>query len=121
MTFEITKDHELSRRGDCIIAVNATKGPREMSTEFKTACMQESSKITIRLEAAGIFEIIQGAGSPNLNFAHSNEIVGRKSSYASDRTIMIRANKAACDLDKRLMQALKSPETKLTIRISVEI
>ena len=121
MTFEITKDHELSRRGDCVIAVNATKGPGEMLAEFKRACMQESSRITMRLEAAGIFETIQGAGSPNLSFAHPNEMVGRKSSYASDRTIMIRANKAACDLDRRLMQALRSPQTKLTVRICVEI
>jgi len=121
MTFEITKDHELSRRGDCVIAVNATKGPREMLAEFKRACMTESSRITMSLEALGMSEIIQGAGSQNLSFAHPNEMVGRKSSYASDRTIMIRANKAACDLDRRLMQALRSPETKLCIRISVEI
>jgi hypothetical protein len=121
MTFEITKEHELSRRGDCIIAVNATRGPREMLAEFKRACMQESSRITMLLEASGIFEVIQGVGSPNLSFAHPNEMVGRKSSYASDRTIMIRANKAACDLDRRLVQALRSPETKLTVRICVEI
>ena len=121
MTFEITKDHELSRRGDCVIAVAATKGPREMSADFKKACMQESSKITMRLEASGIFEVIQGAGSPNLSFAHPKEMVGRKSSYASDRTIMIKANKAACDLDRLLMEALRSPQTKLTVRVSVEI
>jgi len=121
MTFEITKEHELSRRGDCVIAVAATKGPREMSTDFKRACMQDSSRITMRLEASGIFEVIQGAGSPNLSFAHPKEMVGRKSSYASDRTIMIRANKAACDLDRRLMEALRSPQTKLTVRVSVEI
>ena len=121
MTFEITKDHELSRRGDCVIAVAATKGPREMSTDFKRACMQDSSRITMRLEASGIFEVIQGAGSPNLSFAHPKEMVGRKSSYASDRTIMIRANKAACDLDRLLMEALRSPQTKLTVRVSVEI
>jgi len=121
MTFEITKDHELSRRGDCVIAVAATKGPREMSADFKRACMQESSRITMRLEASGIFEVIQGAGSPNLSFAHPKEMVGRKSSYASDRTIMIRANKAACDLDRLLLEALRSPQTKLTVRVSVEI
>jgi hypothetical protein len=121
MTFEITKDHELSRRGDCVIAVAATKGPRDMSAEFKRACMQESARITIRLEASGIFEVIQGAGSPNLSFAHPKEMVGRKSSYASDRTVMIRANKAACDLDRLLMEALRSPQTKLTVRVSVEI
>jgi hypothetical protein len=75
----------------------------------------------MKLEASGISEIIQGVGSPNLSFAHPNEMVGRKSSYASDRTIMIRATKAACDLDRRLIQALRSPQTKLAVRIYVEI
>ena len=121
MTFEITKDRELSRRGDCVIAVNATKGPREMLADFKRACMQESARITMSLEASGISEIIQGTGSPNLSFAHPREMVGRKSSYPSDRTIMIRANKAAYDIDRQLMQVLRSPETKLCIRFSVEI
>jgi hypothetical protein len=121
MTFEITKDSDLSRRGDCVIGVNASKGPRDLSVEFKKACRQEGSKITIQLEASGIIEIIEGSGSSSLSFAHPNEMVGRKSSYSSDRTIMIRANKAACDLDRRLIEALKFPKTRLTVHISAEV
>lgn len=121
MTFEITRDGELSRRGNCVIAVNATKGPREMSLDFKRACMRQGSRITMNLEVAGLVEAIRGEGSPELNFTHQTEMVGRKSSYPSDRTIMIRADKAASDIDRRLIDALKSLNAKLTVHILAEV
>jgi hypothetical protein len=121
MTFEITRNLELSRRGNCVIAVNATKGPREMSSEFKKACMREGSRISVELEVSGLLEIIRGEGGPELSFTHPSEMVGRKSTYPSDRTIMIRADKAACDLDRRLIEALKSPKARLTVHIIAEV
>jgi hypothetical protein len=121
MTFEITKDHTLSKRGDCIVGVNANKGPNDFSSEFKKACRREGARMVVRLEASGLVETIHGSGSRNLSFAHLNEMVGRKSSYTSDRTIMIRADKAASDLNRQLIQALKSPETRLTVQIHVEV
>jgi hypothetical protein len=48
-------------------------------------------------------------------------MVGRKSSYPSDRTIMIRVDKAACDLDRRLIDALKSPNARLTVHLIAEV
>jgi hypothetical protein len=119
-TFEITKDHELTKRGDCVIAVKATKAPIDLSPEFKRACRQQGARITIRLEAVGLIDVVQGSGSPNLSFTHPNEMVGRKSSYVSDRTLMIKADKAACDLDRRLVKALTSPKTVLTAYLTVK-
>jgi hypothetical protein len=121
MTFEITKDHDLSKRGDCVIGVNANKGPRDFSLEFKEACRREAARVAVRLEALRIVEVIHGLGNQNLTFTHSREMVGRKSSFTSDRTIMIRADKAACDLNRELVSALKSPDTRLDVRILVEV
>jgi hypothetical protein len=120
MTFEVTRVHDLSERGNCVIGVAADKGPSDLSFEFKEACKREDAKITVTLEALGITDIIHGSGSRDLTFAHDSEMVGRKSSYASDRTIMIRADKAASDLDRQLIEALKSNKTTLTFRILVE-
>jgi uncharacterized protein len=92
-----------------------------MSLDFKKACMRHGSRITLNLEVAGMSETVRGEGSPELNFTHQTEMVGRKSSYPSDRTIMIRADKAAFDLDRRLIEALKSPNAKLTVHIIAEI
>jgi len=120
-TFEITKHIQLTKRGDCVIAVQANKAPVDLSTEFRNLCKSDEARIMVELRAAGIAETIEGRGSRMLTLSHSSEIVGRKSSYVSDRTLMIRADKAACDIDRDLIRALKSPSTKLQITIIGEI
>jgi len=120
-TFEVTRDRELSKRGNCVIGVNANKAPIDFGHEFREACRKEGSKITVRLQAEGLTETIRGRGSPSLSFTHSREMVGRKSLYASDRTIMVSSDKAAYDLDKQLIAVLKYSKTKLNVQIIVEI
>jgi len=120
-TFEITKDANLTKRGDCVIAVNATKGPRDLSVEFRNLCRHDESRILVELQVGGIVEYIQGRGSPKLTLSHSSEMVGRKSPYVSDRTIMVRSDKAACDLDRELIDALTSSSARLHVRITVEL
>ena len=39
-TFEITKEATLTKQGDCIMAVEATKGAADLPTEFKDAAIQ---------------------------------------------------------------------------------
>jgi hypothetical protein len=119
-TFEITKHTELTRRGDCIIGVNANKGPLDLSYDFKELCRHDESTIRVELEAAGITESIEGRGSPKLSFDHQSEFVGRTSSYVSNRTIMLRADKAASDLNRELIDALTHSDTRLLVRIIVE-
>ena len=121
MTFEITKDHELTRRGDCVIAVGASRGLPDFSAGFKRLCRNERTRIILELEAAGIVESILGRGSPALQLNHLRDIVGRKSTYVSDRTIMIRANKAASDISRSLVRKLKSSDTKVQVRIVAEL
>jgi hypothetical protein len=120
MTFEITRDSKLTKRGDCVIAVRATKGLADLSAELRALCKKDESGIILELKAAGISEFIEGRGSSRLTLSHSSEIVGRKSTYPSDRTLMIRADKAARDINSDLVHVLKSPDTKLQIRIVVE-
>jgi hypothetical protein len=120
-TFEITRDTRLTRRGDCVIGVNADKGPFDFSDEFKQICRLDGSAIRVELEAAGIVDSIEGSGSDKLTFNHKTESVGRTSSYLSDRTIMVRADKAACDLNRELILALTSSDTKLRVRIIAEL
>ena len=120
MTFEITKDPNLTQRGDCVIGVNATKAPSDFSVDFKNLCRCDATRITIVLEAEGITDIIQGSGSPHLRFTDRNEMVGRKSSFVSDRTILVHSDKAASDIKRSLINALTSPRTRLKVRISAE-
>jgi hypothetical protein len=120
-TFEVTKHSDLTKRGDCVLAVRASKGPADLSSKFKNLCKQEEARIMVELSAAGIVESVQGRGSPGLTLAHSSEFVGRKSTYVSDRTLMVRADKAASDIDRELIRALKFHHTRLEIRLIAEL
>jgi hypothetical protein len=120
-TFEITKDNELTRRGDCVIGVNATKGLRDMSADFKKLCGNDQARIAVELRVGAMVEMIEGEGSQRLVLDHPTEMVGRRSSYVSDRTFMIHADRAACDLDRAMVSALRSPDTKLLVRLVASI
>lgn len=120
-TFEITRELELSKRGDCVIAVGATKGLTNLSMKFRKLCRNDESRILVEVRTLRIADIIEGRGSRRLTLSHSSEMVGRKSSYVSDRTIMIRADKAACDVNRDLIDALTSPSTSAQIRITAEV
>ena len=120
-TFEITKEPNLSRRGDCVIGVNATKSLRELSNEFRELCQHNESRILVELEAAGIVESIEGHGALKLALNHPTDMVGRRSSFISDRTIMIHADRSASDLDRDLIEALTHSATKLNVHIIVEL
>ena len=120
-TFEVTKNSELTKRGDCVIGVNADKAANDFQFRFKEACRREGARITVFLEAADIVETVHGLGSRGLSFSHPKDIVGRKSLHTSDRTIMVSSDKAAADLDRQLIAVLKSCGTKLVVRIIVEV
>ena len=44
-TFEITKERALTKRGNCIIAVGATKGARDLGYRFREAARRETTEI----------------------------------------------------------------------------
>jgi hypothetical protein len=118
-TFEFTKDDFLTTRGDCIIAVGA-KGTKELSEDFKRLASIDSAKITVRMEVDGINEIAVGQGNRELKFNHPTDMVARKSSYICPRTLMIRSNKSASDLDREFIERLKNSKSTISIVIEVE-
>jgi hypothetical protein len=59
-------------------------------------------------------------GSPRLVLEHPSSIVIRRSDYVDGRTLAIRANKAARDIDRRIVELLRNPETVAEIELTVE-
>ena len=104
-----------------MIAVKATKGLADFSKAFRYMCRRDETRIVVQLNAAGIVEYIEGKGSFELTLTHPTEMVGRKSTYVSDRTMMIRADRAACDIDRDLVQELQAPSTVLLVRVIAEL
>lgn len=119
-TFEITKETELSKRGDCIIAVSADKALADLSLKFKESLRRENAKITILIEAGEIAEMITAFGSPRLVLMHPTDMVIRKSSYICSRTLAIGANKAAWELSRKLVEKLRNPKQKIKITLTVK-
>jgi len=120
-TLEITKEKNLTPRGDCIIAVKADKGLYELSNEFKKIVRKEGSKIKLIIEVEGLKEEIIGFGSSKLTLSHPTDIVCRKSSYICSRTLMIKANKASIDLNREIIKKLKKPDTPVKITLIAEL
>jgi hypothetical protein len=119
-TLEITKDNELSRRGDCVIAVSANKALADLSPQFKENLRRENSRITMLIEAGSISEVVNAYGNPRLILSHPTDMVVRKSNYMCSRTLAIEADKAACDLPRELVERLKNPEQRIRITLNVK-
>jgi len=120
-TFEITRDTHLTKKGNCIIAVKADKGLIDLSRDFKDATKNADSKITIVIEANDEKETIIAHGDPNLSFSHPTDMVVRKSSYVCSRTLAVKADKAAIDLSKRLVEKLRNPSQQVKITLTVNV
>lgn len=119
-TFELTKETELSKRGDCIVAVKATIAAVDLPTEFKQAARKDNVKITITIEADNIKETINAKGSPQLQFTHLTDLVVRKSDYVCGRTLAIGADKASIDFSRELVEKIKNPNQTIKVTLTVE-
>lgn len=118
-TLEFTKDTHLSKKGDCIIAVAADKALADLSAEFKAGLRKPNAKLTILIEAGRISAQVQASGTQQLSLAHPTDAVVRKSDYACSRTLAVRADKAAIDLPRELVEKLKNPKQKVKITLTV--
>ena len=118
-TFEITKEAALTKRGDCIIAVEATKSAADLPLEFKKAARKKNAQISITIEAGEITEVVGSRGSPRLLFTHPTDLVIRKSGYICGRTLAIKADKAAGELARKLVEKIKAPNQRIKITLAV--
>ncbi|MEM5803501.1 MAG: DUF371 domain-containing protein [Candidatus Aenigmatarchaeota archaeon] len=117
-TIEITKEVFLTKKGDCIIAVNASKSCFDLNEKTK-GILKEGKKIKFVFEANGIKDELIAFGDKNLLLESTVSFVIRKSDFIDERTIAVKANKAAFELKRELIKELKNPNTKLIIRLIV--
>ena len=115
-TLEITKEDYLTPRGDCIICIKANKGLKELSDEIKEA-LKSGKKVKIRITADDIVDELEAVGDERLTFENEISMVIRKSEYVDGRTLAIRANKAARDIKRELVEKLKNPEQRVVVEI----
>ena len=120
-TFEITKENWLTRKGDCILAIGASKGAYDLSHAFKSVASQRNALITFCIEVGGETASTMGQGDFKLTFTHPTDIVGRKSNYTCNRTLMVNSEKSAFDFPRKLVDILKDNAIPVMIRLIAEI
>jgi hypothetical protein len=120
-TIEVTRDPELTLRGDCIIGVRADKGLADLSGEVRDSIMVDGSQLTITFEVPSMGFVVRAFGSSRLSLEDAHEIVLRKSEFVSPRTLAIRADAAAKDIPRGIVESLRSPDCRGLLRIEVQV
>lgn len=117
-TFEVTKDTYLTPKGDCIIGIKADKALSDLSDELKNALKRRDAIVKLKLKVDDIEDEVTAYGNPRLILSSKKEAVVRKSDYICERTLAIKADKAAMDIDRRLVEKLRKGK-KLILEIVV--
>lgn len=120
-TLEITKEDHLTERGDCIVAICASKGCTDLSPRFSKLMRNDETRVTLTIEAGNRSETILGRGNGRLTLNHPTDLVVRKSNYTCSRTMMVLADKAASDLDREFVKILRDPGTRIRIELVAEL
>ncbi|MBO7209845.1 MAG: DUF371 domain-containing protein [Methanobrevibacter sp.] len=117
-TFEITKDKDLTLSGDCIIGLDIDKSMEDFPKEFKEKLANDDTKVIVELKTPNASDTIEGFGHHDLSLSHPTDIVCRKSTFVCSRTLMIKSNKAAIDLNRDLIKDLANGES---MEVNIEL
>lgn len=119
-TLEITRHETLTERGDCILAVSASKGAADLSLALKRLATSDDALITLSITVGSFRTVIKGRGHPELTFQDPIDMVIRRSGFICPRTVIIHADKAAADLPRVLVELLRKPSAIATLSLEVE-
>ncbi|MHA1913560.1 MAG: DUF371 domain-containing protein [Promethearchaeota archaeon] len=118
-TIEITKDSDLTKNGDCILAVNASKACYDLNLNLKNQ-IRKGKKFKIIIKVGDIQDQFYGVGSKDLTLSDKRDMVFRKSSFICDRTVLIKCSKSSKELDRELVDILKQSKKKLSLTIGID-
>ena len=119
-TIEITKDPNLSLRGNCIIGVSANKSCWDISDKLQRILKDDNSHITMDIIVGNKSFKMNVSGDRRLLLLSKHDIVIRKSTFICERTMAIRCDKASCDIPRDMVLSLQIPETKGVLTITAQ-
>ncbi len=117
-TLEVTTSHELTRRGDCIVAVKSSSAVRNLPEDLKRVLSSSRGRGRLALRVGPFEFTVEGRGDPRLTFLHDTDLVVRKSAFISDRTLMILAVKSSIDIPRDMVRLLQDANSRVTVEIS---
>ncbi len=113
-TLEISKAKILTKKGNCIVGINASKACYDINPKLKKF-IKSGKKIKITLKVNDVTDSFIGFGNEKLTLLNKKDMVFRKSNFICDRTILINCSKSSNDLDRNLIEELKVPNKKILI------
>jgi hypothetical protein len=119
-TIEITKETELTPRGDCIIGINASYSCYDLPDYLKDKLRDPTSKIQFSIKVEEHEFLLEGKGHEDLILTHKEDIVIRKSNFVCPRTLAVKCDKASDLIPREMVKLLQDPKTKGIFSIIVE-
>ena len=119
-TIEITKDPNLTKKGDCILCVSANKACNDLNSSMKDRLRTTGTVVKISIVVEPFEFQVSGYGSNTLEISHGHDIVLRKSNYVDSRTLAVSCDKSAFDIPRNLVTLLTNSETKGMMKIIIE-
>ncbi len=119
-TFEVTKERELTSRGDCIICVAADKGAAALSPAFRRVLANDRAVLTTRLSAGDVSVEVRSRGSAAFTLDHPTDLVWRRSGFVCGRTVGIHSDFVARTLPRELVRLLRQGE-EMVVELVAEL
>ncbi|MCW3991716.1 MAG: DUF371 domain-containing protein [Candidatus Bathyarchaeota archaeon] len=119
-TLMVTREPELTPRGDCIVAVAAERGLGSLDPRMKEAIRSRDAGVRLILEAGGLIFEVLGRGNAGLTLSNPTDMIARRSHYMCDGTLMVGADKAACDIEPPLLRLLQNSDQVVNVTLVVE-
>ncbi|MFW9901818.1 MAG: DUF371 domain-containing protein [Candidatus Thorarchaeota archaeon] len=113
-TIEITKEKSLTKKGNCIIGIGASKACYDLNNNLKTK-IKNGTKFKITLKIENLQDSFYGFGNKELKLLDKNDMVFRKSNFICDRTVLINCSKSSYEINRELIDKLKISGSKLSI------
>ncbi|MEE9377854.1 MAG: DUF371 domain-containing protein [Candidatus Lokiarchaeia archaeon] len=113
-TIEITKEKSVTKKGNCIIGINASKACFDLNCNLEKK-IKDGNKIKITFKLENLQDSFFGFGNKELRLLDKNDMVFRKSNFICDRTVLINCTKSSNEINRELIEKLKIPGKKLSV------
>jgi len=118
-TIEITKDKHLTKKGNCILGICASKACYDLNPVLKKE-LQKNNKFRISIKVDDLIDSFYGSGSTDLKLLDKKDIVFRKSDFICDRTVLINCTKSSNEINRDLVKKLNISGKKFLITFEME-
>ena len=113
-TIELTKENSITKRGNCILGIKATKSCIDLNPILKKYIKNEK-KIRVSIRVENLTDSFCGFGNKDLTLLDKKDLVFRTSDYICDRTVLINCTKSSNDLKRKLINKLQNPPIKFSV------